>query len=112
MTPSYHSENIRRRGRVSLLSSCYTIATAKQQPKRKEEYPMNIIAMDTHMASIDAAVVNERGTLVTRTHIATSEKRILEFVQSIKNQGQFTSRKERWLPGWWIYFMFMGKIWL
>ena len=45
---------------------------------------MNIIAMDMHMASIDAAVVNERGTLVTRTHITTSEKLILEFVQSIK----------------------------
>ncbi|MBN2143836.1 MAG: hypothetical protein JW774_04345 [Candidatus Aureabacteria bacterium] len=62
---------------------------------------MNIIAMDVHMASIDAAVVNERGNLVTRTKTATSEKTIIQFSQSIKKPRTIYI-EERTLAAWMV----------
>jgi transposase len=62
---------------------------------------MNIIAMDIHMASIDAAVVNERGDLITRTRMATSEKLIIEFIQSIK-KPRTVYIEEGTLAGWMV----------
>lgn len=44
---------------------------------------MNYIAMDTHIASLDFAVVNERGELKKRAKISTSAKGLIEFLQSI-----------------------------
>lgn len=44
---------------------------------------MNYIGMDTSIASLDFAVVDERGTIKNRDKIPTSEIGLLEFIRSI-----------------------------
>jgi hypothetical protein len=45
---------------------------------------MNYIGMDTHISTLDFAVVNEAGRLTKRKSIATSAKGFMEFVKQIQ----------------------------
>ena len=44
---------------------------------------MNYIGMDTHISTLDFAVVNEAGRLTKARNIATSVKGFMEFVKQV-----------------------------
>ena len=49
----------------------------------KEDTRMNYIGMDTHISTLDFAVVNETGRLTKAKSIATSVKGFMEFVKQV-----------------------------
>jgi len=64
---------------------------------------MNHIGMDSHITTLEFAVVNEAGRLVKADRVATSVKGFMEFVRTVPRPRTIYIiwKKACWLPGHW-----------
>ena len=60
---------------------------------------MHYIGMDTHISTLDFAVVNDAGRLIKATSVPTSVKNLMEFVRKV-NQPRIVYMEEGTLAAW------------
>ena len=62
---------------------------------------MHYIGMDSHISTLDFAVVNEAGRLVKASRVATSVNGFMEFVKTVPPPRTIYIEEAHWPPGHW-----------
>jgi len=65
----------------------------------ERRYPMNYIAMDSHISTLEFAVVNESGRVTQHKRVPTGVRELIEFVKSVPKPRKVIM-EEGTLAGW------------